>query len=674
MLHSLGRGAAIVVLYILVAQLGLLFSFIDGNVSPIWLPSGVSVLALLVFGRRVLWACWLANVVVSVGGGMSLPVALVFACGNCVEYLLAAFLLQRFAPRLEHFGSLRDVGVLLLAGGVAPIPAALCATTTLVLVNIAPVQVSPFVALTWWAGDAVGILILVPSVLVWYRLREKRALQSKVSVAALSWYGGGSLALAMLVFSDPLSLAEHGMVLVYALFLLVMWGALRLGILGATLGVLAVVMPAVVLTAAGHGPFVRHELNDTILLLMGFMVVSLIMALALSAVLIERDTAAEQARVLSKAVEQSASAVIITNPAGQITYVNPAFSALTGYESAEAIGQNPRFLKSGHTSGEEYASLWKAIIDGRSWRGEFLNICKDRSLVWEQMTISPLRDENGRISHFVSTAEDITQRKVNERHLRDALERAERARAELERITFAITHTLQEPLRSISGFAQLLERRYTPVLDATAQGYLGRVVNATERMYHLFHDLMHYVMVDDGSPHQPVGLETVIGNVCGALGADAVSVRVAGPLPVVMAAERQIHHVFEHILGNSVKYRDSERPLEIIVSAWPVETEESRIRKANGLPASAAEYWELSIQDNGIGIDPVFQPKLFMLFSRLHTIDDYDGTGVGLAYCRRVIERHGGRVWIESRLGVGTTVHLTLPLTLPAQKAELEER
>lgn len=662
-------SAMIVVAYVGAAKLGFLVAFAQGKASLLWPPSGVAVLALMLFGFRFWWACWLGNVIATVSSGVALPVAAFLATGNLSEYMLAAFLLSRFAPHLGRLSSLRDVGVLLGTGILAPIGAALCGAGTLVGFGIAPAQAFSFIGLTWWAGDTGGILILLPAVLAWRSSRAEGAIVFESHLKELTIFLVSSFVITSLVFRDPLMLGEQSLIFVYALSLLLLWGALRLAALGAALGVVAVVVPAVMLTAAGYGPFVRADLHNSMLLLMGFLLVSSITALALAAVLGERDRVAAQARVLSRAIEQSATAVVITDAQGDITYTNTAFTALTGYEASEVLGENPRFLKSGHMSQGDYKALWDTLLAGDTWRGEFLNISKNKSLVWENATISPLRDEHQRITHFVATAEDVTKRKADERRLIAALGRTEKAKAELERITFAITHTLQEPLRSISGFAQLLRRRYSTELDDTASSYLQRIVDGADRMYHLFHDLMHYVMVDENQPDSQINLQAVVERVIAGLGDEGRYVRVVGQLPTITAIEQQIARVFEHAIGNGLKYRSPDRDPEIVISANPVETVESRLRKENNLPQSETESWEIIIQDNGIGIDNSFKPKLFTLFSRLHTIDDYDGTGVGLAYCRRVIEHHGGSVWINSSPDVGTALHFILSVQPSRQES-----
>jgi PAS domain S-box-containing protein len=630
----------------------------------------VSIGVLILFGPRYGLIAGLMNAVLLAFLGAPPEVCALVSGVNLLGYCAAALALRAWLKPDYSLACVSDVAIFFAVTIVAPLPAALVGPWGTAGLGFADPSYATQ-AVIWWCGDVAGIVLFTPLVLI-CRLNLPRArgaarhLKGQRELMALLAIAGG---LALVVFGDPWQMGPSAMTLAYGVLLILLWGALRLGQIGAVFGVIMLVMPAMLFTSSGQGPFASGDLLVQVLLLLGFSSIASALALFLSAALAERNQEAQRSRILSRAVEQSATGVIIADASGRIGYVNSAFTTLTGYHRDEVIGRNPRFLKSGHTSEDDYHGLWRTITGGQTWRGDFLNRRKDGGVVWEHTVISPLRNEQGRITHFVATAEDITARKEAEAALRQALDSTERARAELERITFAVTHTLQEPLRSIGGFAQLLKKRYSSVLDENGLGYVARVVDGADRMHHLFHDLMHYVMVDEAVATANVNLTTVVRDAVQSLGAEAEAATICQPLPTVLGVERQLVRVFEHLIGNALKYHHPDRAPTVSISliqSPPV---------GDGLPNSrplekraygvkqgqAAPQWHICVADNGIGVDPAFTPRLFTLFSRLHTMDRYEGTGVGLAYCRRVIEHHGGSIWMEVGAPHGTEIHFTLP-------------
>lgn len=650
--------------------LGMKLAFADGKVSPIWPLSGFALMVVYRGGWSFLPSLWGGTVLASVIiGGVMPPLAIVFAVGNAVETVVAVFVLRHWRVDPGRPVSVSGLLILLCTSMIAPFFSAFIATVALRGMTQIPAGAELEVFGTWWAGNCVGILLMAPCMAVIHDLACGRQEIPSAKIPEFFLLLGISLLMTMLLFVGMLPLSRVDPVLVYVLFPLFIWASLRFGVVGAASIVAAVMGVAVVLTVHGYGAFVRESQIVSLVLLDSFMAIAGMTSLLLAVVLEQRDQEAKRSRLLAQAVEQSATSVIVTNRKGDIIYTNQAFTALTGYEQNEALGRNPRFLNGGYLQKDLYRQMWRAILSGETWRGEFLNVCKSQSLSWEQATISPVRDDSGRIVAFVCTAEDVTERKKSDENLRSALVATERSKGELERIAYAVTHTLQEPLRTISGFAQLLVRRYTFVLDETALGYLERVVRGTEKMHHLFQDLMHYVLIEEGTIAQPIVLESVAHAAVRACGGEQW-VRIL-PLPVVLGNERQLLHVFEHLLANCLKFAHPLRSPNVVISA----TREPPTRDASGMfvhgsgsdvlrahsgEGIGCERWVISVADNGIGIEPEFFPRLFTLFSRLHASEEYDGTGVGLAYCRRVIEHHGGRVWVESDGKEGTRVLFSL--------------
>ena len=227
-----------------------------------------------------------------------------------------------------------------------------------------------------------------------------------------------------------------------------------------------------------------------------------------------------------------------------------------------------------------------------------------------------------------------------------------RSNVELERFAYVASHDLQEPLRMVASYAELLAQRYRGRLDADADEFIGFMVEGVLRMKQLIHDLLAYSRVStEDRVVRPTSCEELLARALDDLrGAVAESGAVVthGPLPTVAVDERQMRQVFQNLVGNAIKFRSKERP-RIHVTA------ERRSCAAGG------SEWVLAFADDGIGIDPAYFERIFVIFQRLHTREEYAGTGVGLAICKRVIERHGGRIWVESHPGRGSTFRFVLP-------------
>lgn len=223
-----------------------------------------------------------------------------------------------------------------------------------------------------------------------------------------------------------------------------------------------------------------------------------------------------------------------------------------------------------------------------------------------------------------------------------------RSNKELEQFASVASHDLQEPLRMVSSYLQLLERRYRSSLDADAVEFIEYAVAGAARMKRLIEDLLAFSRVssraaEPGRSSCEAALARAIENLEVAI-TESGAVVTNGPLPVVEADEFQLVQLFQNLVGNAIKYRSPDRVPEVHIES----------EAQDGV-------WRLSIHDNGIGIEPQFAERVFVLFQRLHGRDEYTGTGIGLALCKKIVERHGGRIWIEPRPGPGVSVCLTLP-------------
>jgi len=260
---------------------------------------------------------------------------------------------------------------------------------------------------------------------------------------------------------------------------------------------------------------------------------------------------------------------------------------------------------------------------------------------------SVYRDEAGQVTGVFAAARDITERQRAAEALRQKAEELARSNAELEQFAYIASHDLQEPLRTAGSFAQLLQKRYQGKLDQTADEFIGYIVDGTQQMQRLISDLLTFGRVGtQGKVFEPADCAAVLAQAVAQL---QIAIEEGGavvthdPLPVLNADPDQLGQLLQNLIGNSIKFHAAARP-RIHVSAQRTK-----------------EGWVFSVQDNGIGIDPQFADRIFEVFQRLHTRAEYPGTGIGLAICKKIVQRHGGRIWVESALGKGATFCFTIP-------------
>ncbi len=370
-----------------------------------------------------------------------------------------------------------------------------------------------------------------------------------------------------------------------------------------------------------------------------------------------RKKAEDRLSILIRAVEQSPASILITDTAGNIEYVNPRFEEVTGFTRQEVFGKNPRILKSGHNPPELYAALWQAIAAGGEWRGELCNRTKHGAIYWEYASISAVLDEGGRIAHFVAVKENITERKRQEEEIRElnaSLERRvaertaelERSNRELDAFSYSVSHDLRAPLRAINGFAHLIEENDGARLSAEGREMIARLKRSAVRMGDLIDDLLQLARSGCTDMHpQKVSLGDTAAETVREWQTHYPQAEVCiGALPTAVCDRTLIRQVFANLVGNAFKYSAKHPTPRIEIGAMSA-------------PDGTTTCF---VRDNGAGFDMRYAQKLFGLFQRLHSAQDFPGTGVGLAVVKRIVERHGGRIWAESAPGAGATFYFTL--------------
>lgn len=337
---------------------------------------------------------------------------------------------------------------------------------------------------------------------------------------------------------------------------------------------------------------------------------------------------------------------------GRVTFVNAVAAHMLGYTRQELMGTHS------HTTWHykkpddapypsEDCPIYAAYAEGTIRSGEEVFWKKDGTGFPIEYTSRPLYEGN-RIAGAVVIYRDITQRKNAEEELKKLLEELARSNRELEQFAYVASHDLQEPLRMVASYVQLLERKYKGSLDEKADKYIFFSVDGVRRMQKLIDGLLAYSRVSRGSEFTPIDankvLDEAVANLSASIRESHANV-TRDELPSVVADETQLSQVFQNLIANAIKFRKREVEPAVHVSA-----------------KRAGAEWIFSVNDNGIGIEPQYYDRIFQIFQRLHSRDEYPGTGIGLSLCKRIIERHGGRIWLESAPGKGATFFFTIPL------------
>jgi PAS domain S-box-containing protein len=365
----------------------------------------------------------------------------------------------------------------------------------------------------------------------------------------------------------------------------------------------------------------------------------------------ERKRVEEELHLKNIVFNASISANSIANIDGIITNVNPAFLKLWGYVSeAAAIGNS---VGSFFVNDADAIPVLEALNKTGRWEGEFLAKSADGSTFISRGLASAIYDINGVHIGYQSANLDVTDQKRTEEHLKKTMSDLARSNAELERFAYVASHDLQEPLRMVSSYLQLLERRYKDRLDGDALEFISYAMDGSDRMKTLINDLLAYSRVGTrGKDFALTDCEEVLTQALTNLKVSIEENKAIvshDPLPSIIADDVQLESLFQNLIGNALKFHGKKKP------------------KIHVGVEQKGKEWVFSVSDNGIGIDPHYFDRIFIIFQRLHNRETYPGTGIGLAISKRVVERHGGRIWAESEPGKGATFYFTMPVSSKAK-------
>ena len=356
-------------------------------------------------------------------------------------------------------------------------------------------------------------------------------------------------------------------------------------------------------------------------------------------------------------IQSMTDALIVINQDAQIQTVNNATCDLLGYRKNDLIGQPIGLVMVEEENARDQlqeeglvfkgATLRKLVEEGTLYNQEVTYRAKEGWQIPMLFSGSIMYDEvQGMV--VVTIAKDITERKRIEEELGRQTQELHRSNKELEQFAYVASHDLREPIRKVSSFTQLLAQRYQGRLDASADKFIGYIVDGASRMEKLIDDLLTYSRVGRRDIlMEETDLSTIMSRVVIDLEKAIKETHAQvtfDPLPTVMANPTQMGQLLQNLVANAIKFHGAAPP-QVHLSAQPQGNE-----------------WRLTVRDNGIGIEPQYAERIFVMFQRLHSRQEYPGTGIGLAVCKKIVERHGGRIWVESELGKGAAFHFTLPL------------
>jgi PAS domain S-box-containing protein len=344
-------------------------------------------------------------------------------------------------------------------------------------------------------------------------------------------------------------------------------------------------------------------------------------------------------RQLVALVESSEDAIIGVQLDGEIISWNGGAERMFGYSHTAAVGRTMQLIVPPALFDEEAALMARVARDEPVSHYVTRRLRADGHTFDVSVTLSPIHGPTGAVVGASFIARDITDSRRRDAEL-------QRSNAELEQFAYVASHDLQEPLRMVANYTELLRKRYEGKLDEKADKYIFYASDGAKRMQRLVADLLAYSRVgSQGKPLVPVDAADVVGHVVRSLRAvfaESGAEIDIGPLPIIPADEGQLSQLFQNLIENAIKFRSAEAP-RIVVSA-----ERSR------------EHWHFSVADNGIGMEMQYADRIFQMFQRLHEIGRYPGSGIGLAIAKRIVDRHGGRIWVDSSLGRGSVFQFTL--------------
>ncbi len=691
--------AVLFVVYFFTGKMGLSLAFFNASASPVWPPSGIALVAMLLFGYRVWPAILFGAFFVNITTAGNAATGLAIASGNTLEALAGAYLVNRFSSGRSVFEQPQDiVKFALMAGLGCTMISATFGVGALALGGFVSAADVPMAWLTWWFGDMTGIFTVAPFVLLW---SEK----SRLHWGAKKFIEAALLAItmtlvALTVFSGFLPMLAKDYPLEFLCVPFLLWAAFRFGQREAITITLLLFGIAASGTLHGIGPFARHTANESLLLLQMFIGFCAMVSLIVAAAVTQRRIAEETLMYLASIVENSEEAIIGKTLGEVITSWNAGAARIYGYTAVEVVGR-PITMLTPQDRGGEMAEIMKRLLKGdRITQYETKRVCKDGRQIDVSLTISPIFDRTGRIVGASTIAQNISDRKdlekqrekqstalaesLNElarrerimrsllediqgsktkleeqkRTLQDANKRLETLSALKDEFVATVSHELRTPLTAIKEGVSLLIDKLLGPLNEEQMDFLTTVDQNIDRLTELIHNMLDLSKIEAGRlrmMRRPMDvaelLRETVQNYKTMAGERDLRFEIAAA-PPAFADLLRITQVVGNLFSNAMKFTADNGVIVL------------------GVKEAKDGFVSVFVKDNGIGIAQEDIPKLFKKFSQVGE-RRATGTGLGLALCKELVELHGGTVQLVSEKGKGSTFSFTLPIYTP--KLALQE-
>ena len=606
--------SALALAYFLAARAGLILALENTNASPVWPASGIALAALLILGYRV-WpgvmvGAVLANLLAflqnqTAGFPVLVGISSCIGLGNTLQALLGAFLIHRFIGNQKIFESSRNTAKFFAIAFLACFPGSLIGSLTLSVTGLVPWSLYSTVWSTWWLGDTIGTLLLTPAFLAlakWYQepvvFWEPRRLVEAVLLLGLLF------AVCQIVFGEALPMKTPPHPLTFLVLPFLLWAAFRFGQGGVLLMVVVTSGMAIAGTLKGLGPFIQATQNESLLLLQTFMGTLTLTGLLVASILEERRRWEEALRQAQAGLEKH-----IEERTLELQTINESLKR----EIAERM----------RAEGE--------------MRGAYRELQRS-----QEASLNIMEDLDRQKKELFKTNETLIN-EIAERR------RSQAEREQLEFFAFLASHDLQEPLHKITAFGELLKKSAGP-LDQKAKDCVERMQGAAERMSQLIEDLLNFTRTAArDAPFHTVSLKNVVEETVRDLELRIKETRARvkwGELPDVHGDAVQLRQLFQNLIANALKFCKPGEPPQVTLQSRNLDM----------------GFVEITVRDNGVGFDESQVDRIFKPLERLHSQQEYRGSGMGLAICQRIVMRHGGKITAKSTLGKGSAFILTLPL------------
>jgi PAS domain S-box-containing protein len=694
---SLKKGLFLLVvmgLYILAGKWGLSFANVHKSISAIWPATGIALAALLIFGQHFWPVIFVGAFVVNITTAGSIPLCLGIALGNTLEAWLGAYLISTYANGIDVFD--RPLNIFKYVGLAGLFSTAISATigvTSLILSGSAAVDQFQTAWITWWLGDAMGNFLVAPVLILWSRapameIKGKKIVELCLLISAIA-------ITSLAVFSDVVT--THNNSLEFLCIPILLWAAFRFGRRVSTTAVFILATIAIWGTTNNLGPFARSTRNESYILLQAYLATVSLMAVCVATVVWElkrvrdgleqgreeseikiregetsltqmvqalqnevheRRRAAEALRISEERFRLVIEgvrdyAIFMMDSTGAIMSWNAGAEKIKGYKAEEILGKHfSCFFPPPDIANGIPALLLKMAQEHARVESQGLRVRKDGTTFLTDGVITALWDKTGRLRGFSYVSCDITQKKQAEQALLQKerlLAHINGEREQLELFAHMASHDLQEPLRKIIIFGDLLKQEIFTRLSEEGKDYLDRMQNAAHRMSRLIDDVLKFSKtISREVPFESVNLNDVMKEVL-----EDLELRInetnasitSDTLPTIEANRGHMYELLQNILSNAIKYHKKNEPPRVSVTCKELEN----------------DFIEIIVEDNGIGFEEKYATRIFKPFERLHRRDEFGGSGIGLAICKRISIYHGGHIVAKSILNIGSTFIITLP-------------